>query len=70
VVDLERAVADFEEQFHRAGAGSVVQVRANKSGKKRKRHKGDRRALFSPSQIDATKEDMVGSSMCMSRAAI
>jgi hypothetical protein len=66
LVDLERAVADFEEQFHRAGAVSVVQVRANKSGEKRKSHKEGSRAR---PQIDSTEEDLPCSSRRMSEAA-
>ena len=64
--DLERAVADFEERFHQAGEVSVVQVRANKSGKKSKSHKGGCRAR---PHIDSTREDSSGSSMRMSSAA-
>jgi len=41
--------------FEKAGAVSVVQVRANKSGKKRKSHKECHRARL---QIDSTKEDL------------
>jgi len=106
---LERAAADFEEQFHQAGPVSVIQVRANKRVKKRTshsdvvkvegedppppgclksvdsrpgkpgtvtipqylfdktwQHKGDRRVR---QQIDATKENLPGSSMRMKKAA-
>ena len=62
--NLEQAVADFEERFHQAGVGRVA------SSKCAQTREGRRKRVPECPEIEATKENLPGSSMRMNKAAL
>jgi len=66
--NLEQAVADFEERFHQAGVGRVASSKCAQTRVGR-RERVPREIAKCP-EIEATKENLPGSSMRMNKAAL